>query len=221
MSIRPVSFPRSAILIAALGFCAGAFAQTPAVEQPLPTPVTEPPSASTTNATIFPATRSTRDTFIGIAIGKPTYSTSCGNIAGLSCSNNGTSVSVTAGNMFTRNWGGELSYLDLGKADRAGGSVDARGVNVSVVGRLPLGDNFALEGKVGGTYGITHVNPNPLSGLPSGRSSGFGLGYGVAFNVSFTHGLQASIGWEQHDFHFAGQGMSTVQNITLGVAYRF
>jgi hypothetical protein len=218
MSIRQGFSQRSATGIAALGICAGALAQSPqAPPQPTPAPETAAAAASST----YPQSRSTRDTFIGIAIGKPTYSTSCGNIAGLSCSNNGTSVSVTAGNMFTRNWGAELSYLDLGKADRAGGSVDARGVNLSVVGRLPLGDNFALEGKVGATYGVTHLSVDPLSGLTSGRASGVGVGYGVAFDVNFPRGLTGSVGWEQHDFHFAGQGMSTVKNITVGLSYRF
>src|SRR5262245_57637823 len=83
---------RVTIAAAALGSCARALAQA-----------TEPRAG---------------DTFMGINIGKPTYSTSCGTLAGLSCSNNGTSVSVTAGDMITRNWGAELSYLDLGKADR-------------------------------------------------------------------------------------------------------
>jgi hypothetical protein len=218
MSNRQRPNRRIATGIAALGVCAGALAQEPPA-LPAPTPVPEPPAPAASSS--FPQARSARDTFIGIAIGKPTYSTSCGNIAGLSCSNNGTSVSVTAGNMFTRNWGAELSYLDLGKADRAGGSVDARGINLSVVGRLPLGDNFAFEGKVGATYGVTHVNVDPLSGLTSGRASGMGVGYGVAFDVNFPRGLTGSVGWEQHDFHFAGQGMSTVKNITLGLAYRF
>jgi hypothetical protein len=186
----------------ALGLCAGAMAQSP-----------------------YPGTGSSQprkgDTFIGITIGKPHYETSCGNIPGLSCANNGTSVSVTAGNMFSEFWGAELSYLDLGDAHRAGGSVDARGLNLSLVGRLPLGDNFDVAGKVGGTYGITHVNANPLAGLMNGRASGWGLGYGVALNVHFKRGLSASVGWEQHDFHFAGQGMSAVKNITVGMAYRF
>jgi len=191
---------RVAIAVAAIGACASAFGQSSV------------PGTTTTKP---------RDTFIGIAIGKPTYSTSCGNITGLSCANNGTSVSITAGNMFTTHWGGELSYLDLGRADRAGGSVNARGLNVSFVGSLPLGENFSLEGKVGGTYGVTHVNVNPLSGLTSGRDTGFGLGYGVRLNVDFPRGVKASVGWEQHDFHFAGQGTSAVKNITVGAAYTF
>ena len=111
--------------------------------------------------------------------------------------------------------------MNLGKADRAGGSVIARGVNLSAVGRLPLGDVFALEGKVGPTYGVTKVSVPVASGLPSGRARGVGLGYGVALDVNISRGLHGSIGWEQHDFKFAGQGRSKVQNVTLSVGYMF
>jgi hypothetical protein len=123
--------------------------------------------------------------------------------------------------MITENLGIELSAMNLGKADRAGGSVSARGINLSAVGRIPLGDVLAVEGKVGPTYGVTHVNAIEASGLPSGRASGLGLGYGVALDVNVTHGLHGAIGWEQHDFHFVGQGRSEVRNVTLALGYTF
>jgi len=163
----------------------------------------------------------TGKSFIGLEIGKPTYSTSCGNLAGLSCSNNGTSYSVVAGNMFTRDVGAALSYLDLGKADRAGGSVRARGVNLSLLGQLPLGDHVALQGKLGATWGITHVSADPNAGVATGRASGLGLGYGVGLDVHVARSLHAELGWEQHAFHFAGQGLQNVRNVTLGLDYRF
>ena len=193
---------RSVSAAAAIGISFGACAQ--------------PSIAENVNGTSAPG-----KPFIGIEVGKPHYSNSCGNLAGLSCSNNGTSYSIVAGNMFTRNIGAELSYLDLGKADRAGGSVSARGVNLSVLGRLPLGDSFALEGKVGATYGVTHVSADPLAGVPTGRDSGFGLGYGVGLDIHVARGLSGNIGWEQHDFHFAGQGMQNVRNVTVGLDYSF
>ncbi len=159
--------------------------------------------------------------FIDIAVGKPRYATSCGDVAGFTCSNNGTSYSITAGNMFTQNVGASLAYLDLGNADRAGGSVRARGLNLSAVGRVPLGDSFAVEGKIGTTYGVTHVQANPLSGVTNGRDSGFGLAYGVALDVNFARGLRGSVGLDQHAMHFAGQGTSTVRNVTVGLGYQF
>ena len=123
--------------------------------------------------------------------------------------------------MFTENLGAEISLLNFGTADRANGGVSARGINLSAVGRVPLGDSFGIEGKLGTTYGVTHVNAAALSGVSSGRDKGFGLAYGVAFDVNIARGLHGAIGWEQHDFHFAGQGTSNVKNITVGLAYAF
>ena len=142
-------------------------------------------------------------------------------VAGLTCSRGTTSYSLTGGNMLTQNLGVELTAMNLGKADRAGGSVIARGVNLSAVGRLPLGDSVALEGKIGPTYGVTRVSAPQVAGIASGRDSGVGLGYGVALDVNVTRGLHGAIGWEQHDFHFVGQGRSAVKNVTLALGYTF
>jgi hypothetical protein len=159
--------------------------------------------------------------FVDLSVGRATYSTSCGNVAGLTCSRGTTSYSLTAGNMITDNVGIELSAMNLGRADRAGGSVIARGINLSAVGRLPLGDVFALEGKVGPTYGVTKVSAADASGLQDGRARGVGLGYGVALDMNFAGGLHGAVGWEQHDFKFAGQGRSDVHNVTLSLGYTF
>ena len=192
----------AALAAAALGISCGAFAQS-----------------SIGNGTESSSPKS-GDSFVGVNIGKATYGTSCG-VAGLTCQNNVTSYSVTAGDMFTENLGAEISLLNFGTADRANGGVSARGINLSAVGRVPLGDSFGIEGKLGTTYGVTHVNAAALSGVSSGRDKGFGLAYGVAFDVNIARGLHGAVGWEQHDFHFAGQGTSNVKNITVGLAYAF
>jgi len=159
--------------------------------------------------------------FIDLSIGRATYAISCGNVAGLTCSRGTTSYSLTGGNMITQNLGIELSAMNLGKADAAGGSVIARGLNLSAVGRIPLGDIFAVEGKVGPTYGVTHVTAIEASGLPSGRARGVGLGYGVALDMNVARGWHGSVGWEQHDFRFVGQGHSAVKDVTLALGYTF
>jgi len=195
-----------AIAAAALGIAAAACAQS-----------SQSSLAREINASESPAGKS----FIDLAIGKSGYSTSCGSVAGLTCSRGTTSYSLTAGNMVTDNVGVELSAMNLGKADRAGGSVIARGINLAAVGRLPLGDYVALEGKVGPTYGITKVSVPANAGLASGRATGIGLGYGVALDAAFPRGFHGAVGWEQHDFKFAGQGRSNVRNVTLALGYRF
>ena len=195
-----------AIAVAALGFAAGACAQS---------------SQTSLAREIGQSSGQAGKGFIDLSIGKSAYSTSCGSLAGLTCSRGTTSYSLSAGNMITDNVGIELSAMNLGKADRAGGSVIARGINLSAVGRLPLGDVFAIEGKVGPTYGVTRISAPAVAGIPSGRARGFGLGYGVALDVAVARGLHGSVGWEQHDFKFVGQGRSAVRNVTLSLGYVF
>ena len=197
---------RGAVAAAALGIAAGACAQD---------------TQSSLAREIGGARQQAGKSFIDLSVGKSTYNTSCGSVAGLTCSRGTTSYSLTAGNMVTDNVGVELSAMNLGKADRAGGSVIARGVNLSAVGRLPLGDVFGLDAKVGTTYGVTHVSTAADAGLGSGRARGFGLGYGVALDVNVTRGIHGSVGWEQHGFKFAGQGRSNVSNVTLALGYTF
>ena len=195
-----------AVAMAALGIAFGACAQS---------------SQSSLAKEIGDAGPQAGKSFIDLSVGKATYNTSCGNVAGLTCSRGTTSYSLTAGNMITDNVGVELSAMNLGKADIAGGSVIARGINLAAVGRVPLGDSFAIEGKVGPTYGVTHVTAATEAGLVSGRAAGLGLGYGVALDVNVARGLHGSLGWEQHDFKFAGQGRSNVKNLTLALGYTF
>ena len=177
MSTTLRALTAGAAAVAALGISCAAFAQ------------------SGDNGSAAGSTARPGDSFVDLNIGKATYGTSCG-VAGLTCQNNVTSYSVTAGDMFTRNFGAEMSLLNFGTAHRADGGVTARGINLSAVGRLPLGDYVGLEGKVGTTYGITHVSAAADSGVSSGRAKGFGLAYGVGLDVDITHGLRGQVGWE-------------------------
>jgi hypothetical protein len=159
--------------------------------------------------------------FLDLSVGRSSYSSSCGSVAGMTCSRGTTSYSLTGGNMLTGNLGVQLTAMNLGKADRAGGSVIARGINLSAVGRLPLNDSLAVEAKLGPTYGVTRVSAPAVAGIASGRDSGVGLGYGVALQANVARGVHGAIGWEQHDFHFVGQGRSEVSNVTLALGYTF
>ena len=197
---------RGAVAAAALGIAFGAGAQ--------------PTQDGVANSVVGSGARS-GNSFIGVAVGKASYGTSCGNVSGLTCSRSTTSYSITAGNMITQNVGIELTGMNLGRVDRAGGGVSARGLNLSAVARVPLGDVLGLEGKVGTTYGITKVSAADGSGVAGGRARGFGLGYGVALDVKVARGVHGALGWEQHDFKFAGQGRSNVKNVTLALGYTF
>ena len=82
----------------------------------------------------------------------------------------------------------------MGKAVRAGGNTWARGLNLSVIGNLPIGDRFSVFGRVGGTYGWTKTESN-TSSLQSGKDRGVGLAYGLGinFNLSTNWGLRGAL----------------------------
>ena len=82
----------------------------------------------------------------------------------------------------------------MGKAVRAGGNTWARGLNLSVIGNLPIGDRFSVFGRVGGTDGWTKTESN-TSSLQSGKDRGVGLAYGLGinFNLSTNWGLRGAL----------------------------
>ena len=69
-----------------------------------------------------------------------------------------TTYNIYAGSYFREsNLGMELGYTDFGRVTRAGGTTKADGINLSLIGRMPLGSSFNLLGKVGTTYSRTDV----------------------------------------------------------------
>ena len=158
--------------------------------------------------------------YVGVNIGKSDFS--LGNGTGFFPSDaRDTVYNVYAGNYFNKNFGLELGYTNFGKVSRAGGSTKAQGVNLSLVGALPLTTSFSLLGKVGTTYSRTDVSSAALSGVASGNESGFGLSYGFGAEYSFNPQLSAVLQYDEHNMKFAGTGRERVNATTVGLRYRF
>lgn len=132
-----------------------------------------------------------------------------------------TSYGVQAGGYFNNNFGIELGYTDFGTVNRAGGSTTADGINLSLIGKMPLNPSFNLLGKVGTTYSRTDVTANPATGIASGSESGFGLSYGIGVEYVFTPQWSAVLQYESQDMKFAGDRDDRVANTSVGVRYRF
>lgn len=156
--------------------------------------------------------------YVGISGGKADYDVPC--TAGFDCDDSNEAFKIYTGGMLNQNFGLELGYLQGGEADRAGGNVKARGVNISLVGLLPFNETFEAFGKVGGTYGWTKTSASALSGADTGKEEGGGVSYGVGLNVFFTPNWGAVVEWERHRFHFAS-GKEDVDLATVGLKYRF
>lgn len=158
--------------------------------------------------------------YFGFNAGQSDYSV--GNGAGnFGSDRKDTAYNIYGGTYFNNNFGVELGYTDFGKINRGGGETEAEGINLSLVGRLPLSNSFNLLGKIGTTYGHTKVSANPASGIATGTESGFGLSYGIGAEYLFTPQWSAVVQYDEHDLKYAGSGRDRVSATTVGLRYRF
>lgn len=158
--------------------------------------------------------------YVGLNIGKSDFS--LGNGIGFFPSDKRDTVyNIYAGNYYNKNFGLELGYTNFGKVSRAGGDTKAQGVNLSLIGALPLSPSFNLLGKIGTTYSRTDVNSSPFSGVASGSESGFGLSYGIGAEYAFNPQLSAVLQYDEHNMKFASTGRERISATTVGLRYRF
>lgn len=159
-------------------------------------------------------------TYLGFNAGKSNYSLGSG-AGGFAFDKRDTGYSLYGGGYFNNHFGVELGYSNFGRISRAGGSTKAEGINLSLVGRLPLASSFSLIGKVGTTYGRTNVSSLPASGVAAGRETGFGLSYGVGAEYAITPNWSAVLQWDEHDLKFPGGNRDGVSSTSVGLKYRF
>lgn len=158
--------------------------------------------------------------YIGFNAGQSSYRQGCGTGA-FSCGDKDDAYSIYGGSMLNNNFGLELGYIDMGDIARGGGTTKAQGVNLSLVGKLPLSQSFGVFGKVGTTYGRTKVSSLPGSGVTAGNEDGFGLSVGAGVSYDFSERWSAVLQWDRHDFKFAGAGRESINATTVGLKYRF
>ena len=157
--------------------------------------------------------------YIGLNLGQPDWSIPCSSGV-FGCSEGNTSYNIYTGGMFNEYFGAELGYVDFGKFERGGGRTRAAGVNLSLVGNLPLGA-FNVYGKVGTLYGRTNVTSNPLSGVATGKRSGWEGSYGVGVGYQLSQRSMVVLEWNSYDLDFVDVGRRDITTTSLGYVYRF
>jgi OOP family OmpA-OmpF porin len=115
--------------------------------------------------------------------------------SGVSFKENDTGFKLYGGYTFTKNFGIEGGYVDMGNAEKTGNGASVsskpQSIYVAATGTLPLNDQFALFGKAG--VATSHVK---LSGSAPGYSAsasdnqtspviGVGASFALNKNVSF------------------------------------
>lgn len=117
--------------------------------------------------------------------------------------------------MVGRYWGLALGYAESGRP--AVGENRAQGMNLSLVGKAPLGGSFGVFGKLGTTY----ARPDMAAALGAGPERAFGLSYGAGLSFAFTPRLSATLEWDSNDFRFPGTVREPVRSTSLGLQYRY
>ncbi len=133
-----------------------------------------------------------------------------------------TAYNIYAGSYFKdSNLGMELGYTDFGRVTRAGGTTKADGINLSLIGRMPLGTSFGLLGKVGGTYSRTDVSSTAGSGVTAGSETSFDWSYGVGGEYAMSRQWSAVLQYDEHYVKYAGNNRDRINVTSLGVRYRY
>jgi OOP family OmpA-OmpF porin len=134
----------------------------------------------------------------------------------------GRSYSLSSGHYFPgENYGFELGYTDFGSTDRNNGKTKVDGINLSLIGRMPISSNFNLLGKIGTTYGRTTVDASQASGAATGTEQGFDWSYGVGAEVVFNPEWSAVLQYDEHFVKYVASSNERVSATTLGLRYRF
>lgn len=156
--------------------------------------------------------------YIGASVGKSDYRIGgCSGI--LSCDDTDTGFKLYTGGKMSQHFGLELGYFNLGDAARNGGDVSAQGANLTVLGNIPVADNFNLYGKLGGIYGWTETNA-AIPGVAAGKEDGFGLNYGAGmqFDVSKTVAIRAD--WDRYRLKFVNQ-RENADLYSVGLVFKY
>lgn len=111
-------------------------------------------------------------------------------------------------------WGAEVGVLDA-RTLASGVPGRRQGLNISMVGRAPLGQSLDVFGKVGAVQAL-----GPASGLGM-RASGTGLSFGAGLSYDITARLSATLAWDSVDLRFTGAGREPVRSTSVGLQYRY
>lgn len=156
--------------------------------------------------------------YVGASLGRADLDQDCAG--GFDCDDPDVSGKVFTGGMFNEWLGAELGWIHFGRAEGSGGRRRAHGLNLSLVGAIPVSPAFSVFAKLGTTYGWTRTSAAAATGVETGSENGFGLSGGVGASMDITPEWSVMLEWERHRLKFAG-GRDSVDLTTLGLKYKF
>jgi len=145
-----------------------------------------------------------------------------------------TGYKLYGGYRFSRHFAVEGGYFDLGKFDFAAttlpagtlsGNVKVHGLNLDLVGILPMTDRFSAFGRIGATYARTRDSfsgSGAAAAFSTSRSSSdanFKVGAGIQYDFNYNLGMRLEA--ERYRLNDAVGGKGNVDLLSIGLVYRF
>ncbi|OHC79477.1 MAG: flagellar motor protein MotB [Rhodoferax sp. RIFCSPLOWO2_12_FULL_60_11] len=141
---------------------------------------------------------------------------------------------IFGGYQFNQNFAVEGGYFDLGNfgfnattvpAGTLSGNIKLKGLNLDLVGALPISEKFSVLGRIGvnyadatdsfaGTGAVNVLNPNP-----SKRDTNLKVGVGLQY--AFTDALAMRAEIERYRINDAVGNKGDIDLVSLGLIYRF
>jgi len=156
--------------------------------------------------------------YFGASAGESKFRGNCSSL--FDCDQKDSAWRVHGGGNFNNLVGLEVGYTDFGRMRSFGGDTDARAANVSLTAGLPLGERFAIFGKLGTVYSRTDVSASPTTFVSTGEKSGWGSTWGAGATYAFTRNLQVRVDWDRHRLDFTN-GERDVDLLSAGLQFRF
>ena len=173
--------------------------------------------------------------YLGAAIGQAKFKKSCSGLTGVgfagSCDEKDTAWKVFGGYQAHRYFGLELGYTDLGETSAAGtiagvpvsAAIEAKGIELTVVGTVPLGDRFSAYAKVGAfRWDVdARATVGAVTTSTDDKGTNFTYGFGLNFHVNPNIAVRAE--WQRYndvgDSSTTGRG--DVNMVSAGVLFKF
>jgi OOP family OmpA-OmpF porin len=172
-------------------------------------------------AMILPIAAQAEGAYIGASVGRAESEL---NTEGFSLKDSDTGFKLTAGYDFTKNFGVEIGYADLGKPSLLGGIeggpfAEPRSYYLAATATYPLDDKFSVFAKAGVTNNRTKVGANGIESEKFTHTAAI-LGFGAAYN--FTKNIAGVVEYEHFGKTLDEQdGNLKSDLISIGLRYKF
>lgn len=153
--------------------------------------------------------------------------------------NSGTGYKLFGGYQLNRNFAVEGGYFDLGRSsytvnanrviDNAPGTFNGetrvRGLNLDLVGMLPVSDRFSVFGRVGAAYAQSRANFNSTGAVPvnpsNTRRNDTNLKVGLGMQYAITQALALRAELERYRINDPVRNRGHIDMASVGLIYRF